>query len=477
MANNIVYVTIDSIRADRTGVSGYDRPTTPNLDELARDGTVWTRAVASGIPTYYSFKSLLGGVPALSHSRDVGIPPETTTLAEAFRRLGYETAGFNAGNPWLTPEHGYDRGVETFRDFLTDDDGSTQGGLDELIRRAQSLLDGTAVLEDKLGWLARTTFAVTDRTPLEPAETVTDHAIRWLAGRESSDRPFFLWIHYMDPHYPWVPRDEDLRRVGASAVSDFEKGRLWHAVAHHDSSTENATDGAPSISSSALSTIEDLYDAEVRRTDEAVGRLVGALRSMDAFDDTLLAVVGDHGTELGDHGGFSHGPRTLYDEVTRVPLVVSGPGVATAERDATTSLVGVPRTLLDRSGAEPSRSLLESFCGTDAFAADDEPVVSEVVYDFDPATGANLDNDLLVACYDWPWKLVQNRELGTHELYDLDADPDERVDRSEAEPRKVDDLREAIAVHRDRIERRNRTIAERRRVRRRLAELERAGAI
>jgi arylsulfatase A-like enzyme len=474
MAKNIIFITVDSFRTDRTGFLGYDRPTTPNLDIIAREGTVWKRAIANGIPTYYSFKSLLGGVYPLSHSGNIGMPAETITLAEAFKNLGYETAGFNAGNPWLTPKYGYDRGFETFRDFLTDDDGGfLHRELNKLMRRAQSYLDGTDLLKDKLGWLARMTFAVADHTPLESAETVTNHAINWLSERSPSDRPFFLWVHYMDPHYPWVPRDEDLHRLGASPVSDLKKGQLWHAVAHHNGRRGDPTTDSTSISSESLSIINDLYDAEVRRTDEAIGRLVEKLQAQDA----LLAIVGDHGTELGDHGGFSHGPRTLYEEVTRVPMLFNGPNVPTAERDSPTSLVGIPKTLLKRSNADPPNALLESFEGQDVFADEDEPIVSEVVYDFDPATASNPENDLLVACYDWPWKLVQNRERDSNELYNLDEDPDEHIDQSDQKHHRVEPLREAIAVHRDRIERKNRTVAEQRRIRYRLAKLKQMGKI
>ncbi|WP_458207752.1 sulfatase [Haladaptatus sp. NG-SE-30] len=467
---NIVYVTIDSIRADRVGFLGYERPTTPNLDGLADGGTVCTTAIADGIPTYYSFKSLLGGLHSLSHARGAGLPDETKSLAEAFDEAGYATAGFNAGNPWLTRNYGYDRGFEVFRDFLTDDESSE---VSDLLGTAQSLLTGNELLRDKLGSLARMALAVTGRTPLEPAERVTDVVKKWLEHYAGSEQPFFLWIHYMDPHYPWVPRGEDLRRLGLRPISDFEKGRIWHKVSYHNGETDART----GVSLVERTQIDDLYDAEVRRTDEAVGRLIETLHSLDYYEETLFAVAGDHGTQLYDHGSFSHGPRALYDEVVRVPVLLSGPGIDETTIRRPTSLVDVPTTLLTESGADVLDQTMTTFEGSSIYDSNDDPVFSEVVYEYDPVSDQYVDNGLLLACYDWPWKLVWNREHQTVELYDLESDPDERDDRAVEEPETVERLLAEIQTHRDGIERQNRTIDERRHIRTRLAELERAGKL
>jgi len=495
---NVLYVTVDSIRADHTGHLGYDRPTTPTIDRLAERGTACPRAVAAGIPTFYSFKSLLGGLPALGHSRAVGMPGTATTLAEAFCDRGYDTAGFNAGNPWLTREYGYDRGFETFRDFLTDGDGGG-AALTRLTRRVQPYVEASDLLTETLGLAARVGFALVDHTPIEPAETVTDAAVEWLRGRDG-DRPFFLWVHYMDPHYPWVPRDVDVDRFCDGSVTSVDVGRLWHAVSAHESDDENTSgdrgedgngdgggsegeggNGSPvgaggdadGPAAARLDRIVDLYDAEIRRTDDAIDRLLDALADAGQRDDTVVAVAGDHGTELLDHGGFSHGPRTLYEEVVRVPLVFAGPGVPRARTAGVTSLQDVPVSLLDAVGIEPP----ESFGGVPAFADEREAAVAEVVYDYEPRSGANADNGLLRACVDPPWKLIRNEELGTRELYRLDRDPGERRDVAAANPGIVDRLTARLDDARGRIERRNDTVRERAHARSVIADLKGRGRI
>lgn len=462
---SVVLVTVDSIRADHVGHLGYDRATTPVLDRLADSGTVCPRAYASGIPTYYSFKSLLGGLEALGGSRGIGVPAWARTLAERFAEAGYRTAGFNAGNPWLTPEYGYDRGFDTFRDFLTDGEDGVGTRLAGLARRLQPLVQSRERVADWLGYAARTGFALVDNTPLEPAETVTEAAVEWLEA-VGDDRPVFLWVHYMDPHYPWVPRSEDVRHFRDGSVSKREIGRLWHAVATHE--------GADGLSAQDMGRIVDLYDAELRRTDRAIGWLLEAVDDTTGLDQTVVGVVGDHGTELGDHGGFSHGPRTLYEEVIRVPLVFAGPSVSRCRLDGLTSLVDVPVTLLDAAGVgwDPDEGP-----GRPVSTGGRQAVTTEVVYDYEPHTDANRDNGLLRACVDWPWKLIVNDEHGTRALYNLERDPDERTDRTADNLETVSRLEEQLQIARRRVERHNETWTEKQRVRDRVAVLKDSGRI
>ena len=497
---NVLYVTIDSIRADHIGHHGYDRPTTPIIDRLADRGTACTRAFANGIPTYYSFKSLLGGVPSLGYERGIGLPDAATPVAERFRRAGYRTAGISAGNPWLTPGYGYDRGFDTFRDFLTGDDADGSD-FDDWFRtaqhRVQDIAGSNEFVKDKAGLAARTFCTFTGRTPLEPAEPTTDAVLEWL-DRSPDDQPFFLWVHYMDPHYPWTPRDEDLAPFSGDSFSKIEISKLWHRVSYL-----NKTERSEGVSRRDVGRINDLYDAEIRRTDAAIGRVLDALRSAGRFDDTLVAVAGDHGTELNDHGGFSHGPRTLYSEITHVPLVFAGPGVPSRTHDGAVSLLDVVPSLLSLAGVDSdarqgggavaganasSGADADSFAGTSLFDADGgdgsaDPVserncaFTEVVFDFEPASGDNADNGLLVSCVDWPWKLIRNHETGETELYHLERDPDERTDRADERSDVVDRLSTALDRYRDSVERRNHTVHEKVRVRNRVDQLKRRGEI
>jgi arylsulfatase A-like enzyme len=143
----------------------------------------------------------------------------------------------------------------------------------------------------------------------------------------------------MDPHYPWIPPAKFLADGSAGNLSRLDIGRIWHTVAH-EYKKENA-----SIDSETIGQIKQLYDAEIRRTDAAISRLVSTLKEQNEFDDTLISVVGDHGTELHDHGGFSHGPDALYQETIRVPLLFHGSNIDHKDRDLA-ALVDVPQTIV-----------------------------------------------------------------------------------------------------------------------------------
>ncbi|WP_171006555.1 sulfatase [Halalkalirubrum salinum] len=469
---NVLYVTIDSIRADHVGHLGYNRETTPAIDQLAKQGTACTHAVANGIPTFYSFKSLLGGVRSLGCSHDIGMPKETTPIAEVFRNAGYETAGFNAGNPWLTRGYGYNRGFETFRDFLTDkvsDDGADAGSMVmALARRAQPIVERSELLKDTAGFAARVAFAAAGHTPLETAETVTDEAIAWLE-RRTNEQPFFLWIHYMDPHYPWVPRKRDIEPFREEPIGTWSIGSLWHTVA----SLNHAEGDAVTVSTRDHERITDLYDAEVRRTDESISRLLNAAETNSDRAETAIGIVGDHGTELGDHGGFSHGPRKLYDELLRVPLVFGGSTAPTQQIDRVTSLVDVPRSLLALAEIDPP----PVYAGHSVFDSTGDAASAEVVYDYEPASGSNADNDLLRAHVDPPWKLIVNDEHGTRELYHLADDPAESIDLAGEQPVVADRLHADLDRARERRTRNTRTIHEKHRVTTKIMELKRRGRI
>lgn len=463
---NVLYITIDSIRADRVGFIGEHRDTTPFMDELADEGTHFEHAIASGIPTYYSFKSLLGGINPLSHGKGIGLPNTATSLAETFRQEGYSTAGFNAKNPWLTESYQYDRGFDKFQDFTSTDDSqmNTSQITQNLKRLAKRSISFSDFLTDRLGQLGRMTNALLDSQPLTPAEPLTEAATRWLETK-SGDNPFFLWIHYMDPHYPWIPPAEFL--PDDTEFSRLEIGQIWHKVAH-EYKKENA-----SIDDKTVARINQLYDAEIRRTDAAIRRLVSTLKEQDTFENTLIVIAGDHGTELYDHGGFSHGPTTLYQEIVHVPLLFHGPRIEQATRNVA-ALVDVPPTIIN--SVDEIQASPESFEGINLFDTKRQDVSTEVVYDYDPVLDKNIDNDVLQARTEPPWKLIRNQHTGSIELYNLEDDPEEQ-EPIQGEHEKCFALQAELNSHREFILEQNRTIAEKKRIRSRIAELKQEGKI
>lgn len=428
--NDILFVTIDSIRADR--LQGPETSEiAPNLHSIAEQGLTCDHAYANGIPTYFAFKSLLGGIHALSCERGIGLPQEIRSLPEILSEAGYTTAGFNAANPWLTPEYGYDRGFDHFEDFLTDE-GEDGMDLMALMRNVQSRLRDGSTLRNWLGYGGRLFCTYADINPIQSGETLTDAALEWLE-ETASDKPVFLWLHYMDPHYPWVPETNRADGNGEN-LRGYEVARLWHKVA--------TSDYSPGETEGLAETAQELYDADVRYVDRHIGRLVSRFREL-RDDEPHMIVTGDHGTELGDHGGFSHGPDTLYQEIIHVPLLISSPDVEAGQIQRPVGLVDVPSTIVDLvSGVSAD------FEGTSILSGEGNRLITEVIYDAKPASSENMDNASLFAVINPPWKLIYNENHDSTELYHLKDDPQESRDLSGQEVDVRESLLKAIEDHR-----------------------------
>jgi arylsulfatase A-like enzyme len=420
MADNLVLVTIDSLRADHVGSYGYERDTTPRLDEYARAGHRFTNAFAHACATRPSFPAILTSSHPLMHGGFERLSADRTLISEVFSELGYETAGFHS-NLYLSAEFGYDRGFDTLYDSREDPSLTTrlrQAVKDNL--NSDGLLYG--VLE-RLYQGAERRAGVDVGSHYVSAEELTDRALEWARARR--DEPSFLWVHYMDPHHPYAPPDEHQR---FSSVGASEGVRLRPKM------MENHED----ITDEELSTLVDLYDGEVRYTDEQVGRLLSELD--DCWSDWTAFVTADHGEEFRDHGEFFHQNR-FYDEVMHVPLIVYD-GDSTGTHDEMVGLLDVAPTIAERAGAT---DLPEAFWGHSL-----EPLLSGRLEDWpregilgswcDVPTG---ERRLVYRTADW--KYIRDYVNDREQLFDLQADPAERDNLAEAkEPPAVVETMRAV---------------------------------
>ena len=278
---NVLLITVDTLRADRLGCYGYEHAATPAIDAVARRGVRFQTAVVHTPLTGPSHASILTGLSPLGHgfrnNSGFTLSDSVQTAAEVFKGAGYQTAAFVSGFP-LDRRFGFDRGFDTYDDHLP-------RGTD---RR---------------------------RTPHVErfADATTDAVLRWLGGRPGGDAngtPWFVWIHYYDPHAPYEPPAADLAaRYRASP-----------------------------------------YDGEIAFVDRQIGRLVRTLDSRADTARTITLVTADHGESLGEHGEETHG-IFVYDATIRVPWVMAGPGVAQGRVAGTVARsIDVLPTLLDYAG-------------------------------------------------------------------------------------------------------------------------------
>ncbi len=415
---NVLFVLVDTLRADHLRPYGYARDTAPRIERLLADRGVVVEAAYSQapwtVPSAVSYMTsrypgdLLHG-PMESYA----IPQGVETLAERMTSLGYETAAFY-GNFVLRDANGFGRGFAT-----------------------------------------RYTPPAVPESNLLHADSVNARALPWL--RSHQRRPFFLYVHYMDPHDPY---DNPEVVDGRSPFYPEYRGKLSGLWVHGVYTGGLALD-EPAADVAHLTA---LYDTEIHYVDRAVGDLIAAL-DPEVLADTLVVLTADHGEELYDHGGWKHG-QTLYQEQIRVPLVFRWDGRLAAGRRlaGTVQLLDLFPTLAAAAGSEASpawqgMNLLPALAGEaplprrPAFA---QHLASGPLR----ATAVAGGKKLLLFNREEPftagngliehlWRLDLGR-LSRRELYDLGADPGEKRNLSAAEPETAAALEPVIAEHLDR---------------------------
>jgi len=385
---SVVFVLVDTLRADHLGTYGYPRPTSPRIDRLAAESVVFTQARTVSPWTNPTIVSLFTGrhptavqVPQL-HAEAIRapLPAGLSTLAERLRGAGLRTLAF-VDHPGISPGLGFARGFETFvrlyQRFEVPAWGRTEGGqiVAEIARQLRALGEARC----------------------------------------------FVYLHLVYPHRPYDAPAEYDQLFGPTADEYRRRNR----------------DG-----------LRNAYDAEIRYTDNVVGELLATLDRAGRLDDTWVVITSDHGEGFWEHGYAEHG-NSFYDELLRVPLIVRPPraaGVTPRRVDDPVSLVDLHATVLEMAGApatnghagEEGRSLLR-FLGSRAERGA-TPLVSQQPHSGD-VRGAALVTP--------PWKLIRRAEphRGTLQLYDLVNDPRERENLAAAQPDLVRRLDAELAQH------------------------------
>ena len=379
-APRLVVISVDTLRADRLGCYGYARPTSPNLDALAAAGTLVERVVAPSPWTLPSHVSLMTGLYPHRHgvkNHDHRLRTAIPTLAGRLGEAGLKTMGI-VSSQHLTTRTGFPRG---FAEFLYVPEWSVEPGKKPVLRN--------------------------------PAEPITDRALDWLAERRDDEAPFFLFLHYYDPHSDYAPEPSYRERF----VGPYE-GPL-------DGSTDQLIDvrkGRRPITPEDARHVSDLYDAEIRQLDEALEPLFAYLDRSELAATTHVVVTSDHGEEFLEHGSVLHG-RTYYDEVVGIPLLIRGPGVPAGHRDGrVASLVDVAPTVLALLGLEGG---IEAQ-GRDLSAGWRDPTPDPGRTIFSEADWMNEVPEAYRMARDPRYKLIRETRSGRSWLYDLETDPGER---------------------------------------------------
>lgn len=397
----ILFISVDTTRADRLGSYGYGRPTTPAMDALAETGVRFANAYSVMPTTDPSHTSML----TCQYPRTHGV------MRNAARRQNPKGPSLGA---WLSR-----RGYET------------------------AAITARLGLDPKLRGISGFDYADSPKLPVRhrDAVDVVQRARRWFSEREN-DR-WFLWVHLWEPHKPYTPMHAFRER--------FAPGIPKGDVRFEDPTRFLKRRGR--LSKKIVWGARKLYDAEIALADNAVGAIVGMAKQAAPTDgDLLIVLVSDHGESLaerqsGSSIGFGHG-ALVYDEVIKVPWLVNWKGrLSPAVIDTTVSLVDMTPTivgLIDPGATVPKACDGRSLA--DAVRSGKSPEAVPIVLDrrlfrSHPLPGLRYQES---AWIDYPWKVIVNDGAERPELYNLDSDPDETTDLAESENERAASLAGAL---------------------------------
>lgn len=426
-APNLVLLVLDTLRADHLGCYGYARPTSPNLDALAAGGRRFLHAQSVATHTSAAHASLFTGLLPSEHgvtSPLVGLPAAEPTLAGALTDAGWNTAGVSS-NYVVRRQSGFGRGFQSFDDALVVPAGLspaiawvTSGtGVGRVM--AQLPLNG----RDGVGKAARSYLR--EKANVRAEET-NQRAFAALDALEAAERPYFLFVNYMDVHAPYDPpaatRAEWLRHDAGRFRAGLETNVFQNALQEVE---RRALEGQDQTE--LLAALVDLYDGELAHMDAQLPQLWDRVfrGSRESGRPTLLVVLSDHGEMFAEHGRMTHA-QELYEECLHVPLILAGSLAGGGEVEETVSTMDVPATLLAAAGLPPigrSRDLLSD---------PSRPPGHVVAEDGRALTVAHFDALRAVAFYAGRVKGVfevdeERREFGYRAAFDLASDPGERA--------------------------------------------------
>jgi arylsulfatase A-like enzyme len=388
--SNVILLVLDAARARELGCYGYGRPTTPEIDRLAREGVVFDRAFTPAVYTLAAMSSVWTSEYPDRHHGEVAfsssLPKSRLTLAEVLTARGVQTAGFVA-NAVAGRAGGFDRGFAEFHELF------------------QKYGTGAGAFRQAL-----------------PA---------WL--RANKDRRFFAYLHFREPHFPYDPDPPFDTRFGPD-------GPIPKAARREMGWITEANQGRRPLTAEERAHLVSLYDGNLAFADQEIGELRRVLEAEGLLDRTVVIVMADHGEGLGEHGWIGHNVQ-LYEESIHIPLVVrfpAGKGPAGKRIAGLVDLLDLAPTIADVFGLLGQGGSAKQFQGRSLL-----PVVEGA-----PGKAAILARTVWdrprYALRDERFKFLYDTRTGEEQLFDVVADPGEARDLARADPLRAAYFRQAL---------------------------------
>ena len=373
---NVILLTIDALRKDVLGCYTGDR-FTPFIDSIQDRCIRFTKAHSPGPYTQAAFPGILTSSYYLEYGRQKMLSEKRVLISEVLKRAGITTAAFHS-NPYLSAYFGWNRGWDVFYDSMEDE--------------------------------------VDDKVPYIKAEKINNKVSAWLSshiGGIAGYNPFFLWVHYMNVHEPYVPERKYIDMVDPSIDLDEEEMlRLFQdVVLKRDTSDKGVVE-----------LLKKLYFAHVRETDDGVKKFFGILEKSNLLKDSLIIITADHGDEFGEHGGLSHDGK-MYSELVNVPLLIYDPSRERGEVcDTLVTTLDIPPTIIYLFGLNQ----VDAFEGTSLLPLQGYPIKGVFGEAVDKRGSTEKGEEKEVHYYrEGDLKIIYCESNDSWELYDLKSDPKE----------------------------------------------------
>ncbi len=390
---NVLLISIDTVRKDHCSVYGYKRDTTPNLCKFAEQGARFDLAYSACSSTATSHASMFTSLYPPAHQvirNGYKLGNEYNALAEHLGSLGYQTAACVASHV-LNAKYGFSQGFTFYDDDFKEANSSIKN----------------KYFEGQSG-------AIDQR-----AHATTQKAINWLKNKRSPESPFYMFLHYFDPHAPYDPPEPFMSQFSSQKNEPNYLEKLISKIQNDKAAY--------------LEKAISLYDGELAFTDQEVGKVFEALKHLGLEDDTLVVLTSDHGEGLGQHNIVGHS-LNIYEEAVRVPLLFRWPNHIPKglELSAPVEGVDIMPTILDLIGVNLEGLSLHGQSMAPALRGGSEIDKDRPVYLFREYYTGRYDLGLYektfhkgnkLAIRKGQWKYIEGKEENSKELFDLSSDP------------------------------------------------------
>ncbi len=422
---NVILITVDSLRADFLRL--YGGPVAaPHIESFATESVVYPNAFSTSAHTKQSFPGILASnYPTSGGVNKFG---KRSSIAYYLGKVGFETAGFHS-NPLLARSKGYAQGFDTFIDFLEStqkDDGATNQGKHIPSTKTFSPLKSLYRVCPQLYEILKNAHHTFQRKrkdvglAYELGEVINTHVLNWLKSQRGH---FFLWIHYMDTHFPYATSEN---------VSSPNQRREALAL------TKKMTQNPKKLTETELSRLKDLYAREITYVDECIGELHDFLQEINVWDNAFIVLTSDHGEAFMEHGALFHGDY-LYNEFVRVPLIIKNPNWQAQTISQPVSLIDLAPTIVRQAGI----NIPKTFEGRPLTP---EPIAGGVIVEMAHRSFEDKEPEL-AAVIDGKWKLIVNSIVKKNELYDLSIDIEEKHNLIDENPEIAQRLLQRLQKH------------------------------